>query len=66
MSWMKPVGECVGRESEGSSLPCGDNAPPSTWIFGETALSASYVSASNASYAGAAASLPSGLNCGSQ
>src|SRR5919204_1091110 len=60
MSVMKAVGEWVSRPVFGRSIPRGETAPPQTTIFGETALSASYASASSASYAGAAASLPSG------
>ena len=66
MSWMKPVGECVWRVRSGLSLPRGETAPPITVTVGATALIASYVFASRLSYAGAAASLPSALNCGSQ
>src|SRR5919206_3598901 len=65
-SWMKVVGECDFVPAFGSSLPCGDTAPPSTAVFFAAALTASYVCASSASYAGAAASDPSALNCGSQ
>ena len=63
---MKPVGECVCRVRLGLSLPRGETAPPSTSTSGFAAFSASYVCASRLSYAGAAASVPSGLNCGSQ
>jgi hypothetical protein len=49
MSWMNVVGECVGRIVSGMSPPRGETAPPRTTILGETALSASYASASSAS-----------------
>src|SRR5690349_14649467 len=66
MSVMNAVGECVCRGFVGSSLPCGEMAPPRTNSFLLTALIASYVCASNASYAGAAASAPLDVNCGNQ
>ena len=40
-SSMKRVGECVGREPDGSSLPRADSEPPITFTPGETSLSAS-------------------------
>src|SRR6187549_909294 len=63
---MKRDGECVGRDPAGSSLPRPDSEPPMTLISGETSLRASYDSASSSRYDGAAASDPSGPNCGSQ
>jgi hypothetical protein len=63
---MKTVGDWVGLAPPGLSPPCGESAPPTTGSFGCTALTASYVRASSLPYAGAAASVPSGLNCGSQ
>ena len=66
MSAMKAVGEWVGREPAGSSLPRGASAPPMTSVPGDAAFTTSYVSASRASYAGAAASFPLASNCGSQ
>ena len=65
-SSMNRVGECVGREPAGSSLPRADSDPPMTLMSGETSLSASYDAASSARYEAAAASDPSGPNCGSQ
>ena len=38
---MKRVGECVGREPAGSSLPRADSEPPITLMSGETSFSAS-------------------------
>src|SRR5947208_2855543 len=66
MSWMKVVGEWVGRMLPATSPPRGPRAPPRTVIVGDTTFSASYVFTSRLVYAGAAASLPSSLNCGSQ
>ncbi len=65
---MKTVGEWVGRMPPklDASPPRGETAPPITRSDGCTALTASYVRASSDSYAGAAASEPSSLNCGSQ
>ena len=66
MSSRNFVGECVCRESRWLSEPRGESEPPSTWIAGETALSASYDSARSWRYAGAATFSPFGPNCGSQ
>src|SRR5690348_4975000 len=63
---MNAVGEWVGREPAGLSLPRGESATPYTVACGRAALSASYVVARSCSNAGAAASEPSGANCGSQ
>ena len=59
-------GEWVSRPVPGRSIPRGDTAPPKTLIVESTAFNAVYVRARSARYAGAAASEPSGLNCGSQ
>ena len=63
---MNTVGECVGRMPPATSPPRGETAPPSTVMSLDTAFTASYVRASRLSYAGAAASVPSSANCGSQ
>src|SRR6266571_818439 len=60
----KVVGECFFDMIV--SLPRGETAPPITVTEGDTALSASYVCASIASYAGAPASRPSLVYCGIQ
>jgi hypothetical protein len=56
----------VGRVEVALSSPRGESAPPITTASGRAALIASYDAARSASYAGAAASVPSALNCGSQ
>ena len=66
MSWMKIVGEWVGRIPSGLSVPRGDTAPPSTVTDGAAFLIASYARVSRRTYAGAAASVPSSVYCGSQ
>ena len=66
MSRTKAVGECVSRPVPGRSTPACESAPPMTSIAGDTRLSASYVRASVATYAGAATSSPFGPNWGSQ
>src|SRR5919197_4264662 len=66
MTVMNAVGECVSRPVFGRSTPRGETAPPRTVIFGDTAFRASYVFTRSDSYAGAATSLPSRPNCGSQ
>src|SRR3970282_2855255 len=63
---MNVVGEWVGRDPAGLSAPRGERAPPTTFTPGDAALISSYVSASSARYAGAAAFDPSRANCGSQ
>ena len=63
---MKTVGEWVSRPVPGRSIPRGDSAPPNTLTVGSTAFTAAYVRLSSERYAGAAASVPSALNCGSQ
>ena len=40
-SWMKRVGEWVGRDAAGLSLPRAESEPPITLRSGETAFSAS-------------------------
>ena len=63
---MKRVGECVGRELDGSSPPRAASEPPITFTPGAAAFNASYVSVSSARYAVAATSDPPGPNCGIQ
>src|SRR6185312_16845073 len=65
-SLMNDVGECVGFAHVAQSPPRGASPPPITRIDGRTAFSASYVVTRSWRYAGAAASLPSALNCGIQ
>src|SRR6266540_4880670 len=63
---MNVTGEWVGRVEVALSSPRGASAPPMMIASGRAALTASYVSARSERYAGAAASLPSELNCGIQ
>jgi hypothetical protein len=63
---MNEVGECVGFEHVAQSPPRGARPALITLIDERTAFSASYVVASSWRYDGAAASVPSALNCGIQ
>src|SRR5213595_508933 len=65
-SLMNEVGECVGLAQVAQSPPRGASPAPITLIDARTAFNASYVAASSWRYDGAAASLPSALNCGIQ
>ena len=64
---MKRVGECVGREPAGSSLPRADSEPPITLMSGETVLQRVVGLGEQLEVGrGSRTFEPSGPNCGSQ